>query len=359
MSFRPFIFFFLVVFALGTFARAQDIDSYRQCSACTDEQLKTFFNETATPYAGFSLLQPQGLVNEGDRRSIILFHGLSDSPYYLKDLAALFYRSGFDVFVPLIKAHGDDYAGFERIKQTEWTKQTETIFQQVSARYENVSLGGFSNGGLLATRLSVNPDYKDKIRSLYLFSPALRLPFLSLWVGRFAGLVESLKKVLRFENVDRLVQRFLSLKVVKDNCVGCAGAVRYADIPLNAVRQVQAGGEQLRRVLKNVKVQIPTFMVLSSADTVINSNYIKKLFVEKFSGAKHLFWIDSTGGVVNTSGIPTDQITVIKSEIPVLHSSVTLKESQLAKPTEVNGNFSQLQSTLVRHMVLSCRSLFP
>jgi esterase/lipase len=303
-----------------------------------------FFNETSAPYQGFELIHRENI--EGPRRCILLSHGLSDSPYYLKDMAAFFYQNGFDVFVPLMKAHGNEYAKFETVRESEWMAQAEGMLGQLLKNYDLVSVGGFSNGAVIAARLTLIPEFKKRIQSLYLFSPAFKLPFATMIVGRLGGLAEALKKYITWSAVQALSQRFLSLKLVKNNCEGCRGQVRYNDIPLNAVHQVQLSGDKLSRRLKTESIEVPTFMALTSDDTAINISKVKKQFIQNFSGPKQLLWIQGKDSKVKPDGISKDEIIVVQSDLPISHSGLLLKESQLAKPSEVDGHFDQLESAL-------------
>lgn len=354
-AFLPLAFLFL----LAPSSWAQSIDSFRQCQNCNDAELNKFFDDTTKPYEAFTLVGAAPL-QDTERPVVILLHGLSDSPYYLKDVAKLLFQDGYDVVVPLVAGHGNQYAEFEKISQKQWLVQSRDIIHQVTQRRSGpIILGGFSNGGLLAYELLAENEIKAKVEFLLLFSPALQLPFMSKIIGKFGGMVTAIQNIFNSKGLDLLVARFFRIKLVKNNCTGCTGQVRYENIPINGLYQVQKGSDQATQLFKKQTIDTPTFLVLSSDDTVINTKKIVEVFQQKFTGPKHLFWIQSNQNSNAAPNLPPAILTIVHSETPVVHSGVILNQTRLAKSSESNPAFKQMAASMLSHMGQKCIQLFP
>lgn len=104
---------------------------------------------------------------------IVLIHGLSDSPYFMKDVALRFFQRGYDVIAPMLDGHGTKPADLLRVTSKQWISTSEHWFNVAQKGWRNVSLGGFSTGGILSLRLAaVHPK---KIQNVVLFVPAIKI----------------------------------------------------------------------------------------------------------------------------------------------------------------------------------------
>lgn len=108
--------------------------------------------------------------------TVVLFHGLSDSPFFMKSIAATLHQRGYTVMVGLLPGHGindaDDDMEDSELGSRWQSRVSDTVklAQQISDR---VYIGGFSTGGALATQYALhNPEVVD---GLLLFSGALAL----------------------------------------------------------------------------------------------------------------------------------------------------------------------------------------
>ncbi|GAA0856728.1 alpha/beta hydrolase [Aliiglaciecola litoralis] len=114
--------------------------------------------------------------NQPTDTTVVLFHGLSDSPYFLSSIAPAFHNLGYTVIVALLPGHGkldadDDMEDGDLAKR--WTKHVKEVMDFAHTLSPNIYLGGFSTGGALATQYAL--DNQDKVKGLLLFSGALAL----------------------------------------------------------------------------------------------------------------------------------------------------------------------------------------
>jgi len=112
---------------------------------------------------------------------IILTHGLSDSPYYVKDIGRKFYKAGCNVILTLLPGHGRmEIKGKmeeEKLKR-KWRKELDIAVDAGKTLGKRISLGGFSTGACLSLNKALR-DPKLISGGLFLFSAALDLGYIA------------------------------------------------------------------------------------------------------------------------------------------------------------------------------------
>lgn len=134
------------------------------------------------------------------RDVVVLFHGLSDSPFFLCAVARELHAAGANVVLPLLTghglaqplpdAHGDDLS-------SRWMADAEAALDFAATRGARVSAGGLSTGGVLAVWLwTQKPETVDG--GLFLFSAAFDFATrLKLAAGCAGTTAERQRSVLR------------------------------------------------------------------------------------------------------------------------------------------------------------------
>ncbi|MFC4700301.1 alpha/beta hydrolase [Glaciecola siphonariae] len=119
---------------------------------------------------------PYALLSPDAKATVVLFHGLSDSPFFVSSIAQHLHTQGYNVIAPLTPGHGklNADADMQDTKlQERWYEHADKIMALAASTHEKVFVGGFSTGGAFATRYTLlNPD---EIDGLLLFSGALEL----------------------------------------------------------------------------------------------------------------------------------------------------------------------------------------
>ena len=113
---------------------------------------------------------------EPTQKLIVLFHGLSDSPFYLRSIAQGYHAQGHTVVVGLLPGHGvTDPIGVLHDPQLAqiWRDYVAQVISTVKPLGTELYVGGFSTGGTLATDYML--DNLASVDGLMLFSGALRL----------------------------------------------------------------------------------------------------------------------------------------------------------------------------------------
>ena len=122
--------------------------------------------------------------------AVVLLHGLTDSPYSQRHIAAFYRDQGFVAIVPRMPAHGTVPAALTDVEWEDWMAATRLAVREARSRIEPsapLHLVGFSNGGALALMYALDSIGDEKL------SRPDRLVLISPMVGitraaRYAGL---------------------------------------------------------------------------------------------------------------------------------------------------------------------------
>jgi len=169
---------------------------------------------------------PDGPVRGG----VLLLHGLSDSPYSLRDLAARYEAQGFVVVMPRLPGHGTAPSALRDARWQDWLAVAELGAREVRARTgpgKPFHIAGYSNGGALALKYAmdrVEPGADDALPSpdrLVLVSPMIG-------IGRLAALSRLMPLLGGIPYFEK--SRWLDVQPEFN-------PFKYNSFPVNAVRQ--------------------------------------------------------------------------------------------------------------------------
>jgi alpha-beta hydrolase superfamily lysophospholipase len=121
--------------------------------------------------------------------AVVLLHGLTDSPYSMRQVARLYRDRGFVAVVPRLPGHGSVPAGLTKATWEDWAATTRLAVREATRRAgagRPLHVIGYSNGGALAVKYAL-----DAIEEPGLARPA-RVVLISPMIGitemaRFAG----------------------------------------------------------------------------------------------------------------------------------------------------------------------------
>lgn len=191
--------------------------------------------------------------------TVVMLHGLSDSPGSLKEASAVYYKRGYNVVTVLLRDHGllPAYRHDIRsnVKLADWRADIDKLMEVAFklSDTQKVALVGFSLGGALA--LDTANRYEGKITSLVLLAPLFKMNH---------GWAAPTSRILR--HVKYSIEK------------GVPEADHfYPDIALNQTYQAHT---LLKHLKKNVTkdasatlIKLPKMMFLTDADTTIENDY--------------------------------------------------------------------------------------
>lgn len=185
----------------------------------------------------------------GEKKGILLIHGLSDSPFTTRTMAEYFNDKCFIVYSILLTGHGTRPGDLLEVSYEDWVSQVEYGVNELAKEADKIYLGGYSTGGALAVNYILsNP--KQKIAAFIGLVPALNLDF----IAAFAPILKYFKDYL---------------DIHQDQDV-----VKYESFTTNAASQIYLLSKEIQKkldkdnsALKDTKI----FAALTYEDTTINA----------------------------------------------------------------------------------------
>lgn len=214
-------------------------------------------------------LYPAGESQRGNdkpyRRGVLLTHGLSDSPYFMRHLAAFFQRNGFRVMVPLLPGHGTQPGDLLDMHWQEWAKMVRYGADCLAGEVDELYLAGYSAGAALSVLQS---GQDERVRGLFLFSPALEIDARARWANLhrlYSGLLPQ--------------AAWLSLMPDRD-------PYKYESFCKNAAAQMYA----LTLALPQHGCEIPVFTAASADDATVHAAATLRFMQRAEHPHRHLEW---------------------------------------------------------------------
>jgi alpha-beta hydrolase superfamily lysophospholipase len=135
------------------------------------------------------VLEPEG-PSQG---AVVLLHGLTDSPYSMRQVARRYRDRGFVAIVPRLPGHGTVPAGLSKVHWEDWAAATRLAVREAMRRAgagRPLHVVGYSNGGALAVKYALDaiedPGLPRPVR-VVLISPMIGITEMARFAG-FAGL---------------------------------------------------------------------------------------------------------------------------------------------------------------------------
>ncbi|MHC4961990.1 MAG: alpha/beta hydrolase [Planctomycetota bacterium] len=222
------------------------------------------------------------LVPDRIEGGILLIHGLTDSPYSMKDLAELFYKDNFYVLALRMPGHGTVPAGLTDVSWKDWMAALKigvAHVRQKAGSDHPFYLAGYSNGGalsLLYTLESLGTDDFVSPDRVFLFSPAIG-------ITKFAVMAQWLKLTSVVPYFEQ--SKWNSIAPEYD-------PFKYNSFPLNAAEQSRNLSKKVQKSVidcqkKGILSKLPPVMTFQSAvdSTVIAGDVVR--FYNKLSPNGH------------------------------------------------------------------------
>ena len=247
--------------------------------------------------APFELKPPPGFSpgqQKPYRRGVLLTHGLSDSPYAMRHLAGFFQQNGFRVMAVLLPGHGTQPGDLLDVTWQEWAKTVAYGAYQLAEEVDEVYLAGYSTGATLSVYHSLRDN---RVRGLFLFSPALR-------ITRRAALAKLHKLYGWLIPSARWVDIKPDLDIYK-----------YESFTKNAAAQIYALTSELGRKLHGHQLDIPVFTAASADDMTVKTPVIFE-FIKHACPPSSRLVIYTTEPEKFPRDFPADKLELVNSVLP-------------------------------------------
>jgi esterase/lipase len=282
--------------------------------------------------------EPEIMYHDEPRHNaIVLVHGLTDSPYFMKAIAKRFYAMGFNVLLPLLPGHGLKIpdSQIDTVTFSEWQAEVNFAVDCATDLGQQVSIGGLSAGGTLAIYQAIID--KQRINgALFLFAGALDIhdpienvlrfdTFLKIasyiQVNRNKNVIDLIKKAFKkdaFKNKKRSKVKVPPNLQTKSKNIWAIGnnPYRYVEMTLNGAGQLADLIKQIENLYKGrdkyKDITQPIFAAHSEADIAAGIEEIELLLKNhpNFGETTELFRIDKSLNVAHPSIVLEEDIKV-------------------------------------------------
>ena len=212
----------------------------------------------------------------GPRRGILMVHGLTDSPFLMRDMADFFRDQGFHVLAMQLPGHGTRPGDLLAIRWQEWLKAQRHVLDLLSGEVDELYLLGFSTGATLNLYQALRDS---RIRALFLFSPALRIRRMAQLACPFARFSRWLKRLAWFD-------------VQPDS-----DTFKYESLSTRAICEVYLMTGALERLASLAELKIPVFVAASEDDVSIDSHAVLRWFERQQVTKRMLYYSQRPGAV--------------------------------------------------------------
>ena len=89
---------------------------------------------------------------------ILLCHGLTSSPDYMREIGVYLNKLGYTVSCPQYSGHGTDSNEFLNTDVSQWYEDCENAYKELKSKVKGIYLLGHSMGGTFATKLAQHYD---------------------------------------------------------------------------------------------------------------------------------------------------------------------------------------------------------
>lgn len=201
----------------------------------------------------FEYLPDENACSQNGATGILLSHGLSDSPFTMRDVAQALQESCVRVRVILLPGHGTQGKDLIAVTREDWQNSFNNAADQFATEVERLYVGGFSTGGALAANYAWQPE--STVSGVVLFSPLLKInssiDWLSPWLAPFVTWLD--------QHPDD-------------------DFAKYASIPVPAIKEAYLLAKETKTRLLDTQAQVPVFIALSNEDKTVDSQVTLDVF---------------------------------------------------------------------------------
>lgn len=100
------------------------------------------------------------LIHENkSQKAIMLFHGMTGSPFEMRKYATFLHSAGYDVYGYCLPGHGNHPINIYTVSWKDWIGFSKEKYQNLRSKYEHFFLGGLCLGAVIALNLA--QDFED------------------------------------------------------------------------------------------------------------------------------------------------------------------------------------------------------
>ncbi len=214
--------------------------------------------------------------NSDTKCAVLLFHGLTGSPFELKKYGTFLYNNGYDVYADCLPGHGDKFDEIYTVKYQDWLKFAYKKFEFLKEKYDDVFVSGLCLGAVIA--LGVGIKYKNEVAgvislSTTLFLDGWRLPWysflmpvaLSTLIRFYYSYPECEPHGIKNEKVRSIIKKLLE-----------KGDVGMNDFPMTGIYELVKLSSKVRKYLS--EFTCPILLIHSKEDDLTSTKSAETVY---------------------------------------------------------------------------------
>jgi len=231
------------------------------------------------------------LHEEKSQNGILLFHGLTGSPFEMKKYGNFLFKNGYDVYCYSLPGHGERLNEIETVKYKDWCEFAQSKYELLRPKYERFFVSGLCLGAVLSLYLA---EHNQNITGIAALSTTLFLDGASMPWYKFL-LPIGLHTVLRYyytfpednslgvknEDTRRTLAKLMSKTTV--------GLDNY---PLSCVYELLKLSKIVRSDLE--KIQVPILLIHSKNDNLTRVKSAEIVYKRVSSKIKKILEIEDS-----------------------------------------------------------------
>jgi len=140
------------------------------------------------------VIQPTDFLLEGDRRGVLLIHGLTGTPMEMRLLGKGLNNAGFTVYGMQLAGHCGSVEDLLATGWRDWYASVEQAADRLRAQVDHLFVGGLSMGALLALKLAA--ERPQQVAGVGVYGATFRYDGWSIpWTARLSFVLPLFKKL--------------------------------------------------------------------------------------------------------------------------------------------------------------------
>ena len=224
--------------------------------------------------------------------AVLLFHGLTGSPFELKKYGQFLYNNGYDIYADCIPGHGDNFEEIYTVTYQSWLDFAYSNFEKLRTKYENVFVSGLCLGAVLA--VAVGEKYKEQVAGIIALSTTLyldgwRLPWYKCLIPM--GISTILRYYYNYPECEpHGIKNEKTRSVIKK--LLAKGDVGMNDFPMTGFYELLKLSSYVRKNLKEFNT--PILLIHSKEDDLTSTKSAKIVYNNISSSDKEMIILDNS-----------------------------------------------------------------
>jgi len=273
----------------------------------------------------FELIHSEEEEKNSERKGILLFHGLTGSPFEMKKYGLFLHKRGFDVFCYSFPGHGERLDEIQTVTFRDWCNFAQEKYQQLRKNYDKFFVSGLCLGAAMSLYLAEN---NDDITGIIALSTTLFLDGASMPWSKFLmplGLNTILRYYYTFPEDDCLgVMNEDTRKVLAK--IMAKTEIGMDNYPLNCVNELLKLSKTVRKNLK--KIHTPIILIHSKYDNLSSTKSAKIVFNKISSEIKEYIELEKSYHMVLYDN---EKVFVMDKAIEFINRFLNPAEERLAE----------------------------